>query len=888
MASAARLALAVLLLLGGCVGRPAGEPARSAPEGGDIPRIRPPDLVTRAPVRLDPNALPTGARAHFPAFDGDRFFVTLPATARDRLPATEVLAGTVEPVLRAVGFDPGIAALALPPSDGVTAPRASLKALALALDEEYASHPKLLRPRTRRMIEAFLGRTAADAELDRALQLGRGMTFRQFVHDIERAHIQYPFRQVVEGVPIEHAGVLATRWEGEGVTAVRGALVSRWVVANRRALAPGNAVAAAIRALGAVKGIEAVTSRDADDGPHLVLLPYGTDTGGAVRLRYAWRLIVHARALGQEGPFLVWVDTESRRLLKLEPLMAAVAAVGRVFNRDPGGGTRVASFEVDPALGGQYRLQKSGTMNRVDYQGPLVGGVDPDVGIGETTNGSSSNLANFDQAPIDDDASAMCASATNKGFQQVNVFATIFGHHRTVVGAGIFAPFPRFVWTPQVESPGAGCGAWWDMRFGVCGGYQDGACPNFSDGTANHANMTNFAHDNTVVAHEVGHSATWRLTIARPADWCGAATCQVPQGWGDFHDLADFWGAHLESSDCVGGWVARHVGGVNASHGCALHSENDSFPRLLRVPIPYAGAGDHFPEHRGVATGEYADGQIPGAALWAVRVGMRSKCRPSGLPQFTVRFQRALQLAGFLLESDSTDRGLYQRLYDLQVEMMDQWATSGAAGGPPAFAHNGAHTAGKVAAGFAAAGLFLIPWGCLDGNAASACPGGESGADAVIDIDDREPGDDLDSGGVIHPEVDFLRLGGPAPSFRVWTGPRYRLDGPGGAAALTGPAPCNREFEVEASTDPTFPSAATVTSGWQAVAPASSCYGEWVPDASQWTTLQAGGALSRVYYRVRTRDAAGGHVRLSTAPGNGLWTVPPPYAVLTVDGMSDY
>ena len=50
--------------------------------------------------------------------------------------------------------------------------------------------------------------------------------------------------------------------------------------------------------------------------------------------------------------------------------------------------------------------------------------------------------------------------------------------------------------------------------------------------------------------------------------------------------------------------------------------------------------------------------------------------------------------------------------------------------------------------------------------------------------------------------------------------------------------------------------------------------------------LQAGG--SRVYFRARTRDALDGNERVSTRPGGGLWTVPPPYAVITPDGRSDY
>ena len=66
------------------------------------------------------------------------------------------------------------------------------------------------------------------------------------------------------------------------------------------------------------------------------------------------------------------------------------------------------------------------------------------------------------------------------------------------------------------------------------------------------------------------------------------------------------------------------------------------------------------------------------------------------------------------------------------------------------------------------------------------------------------------------------------------------------------------------------------------------CYGTWTPTAAQWTALQAGGAGTRLYYRATTRNAVDANERISTQPGKGLWTVPPPYAVITVDGKSDY
>jgi hypothetical protein len=276
-----------------------------------------------------------------------------------------------------------------------------------------------------------------------------------------------------------------------------------------------------------------------------------------------------------------------------------------------------------------------------------------------------------------------------------------------------------------------------------------------------------------------------------------------------------------------------------------------------------------------------------------------SKSRLSGLPQFGVRLQRALMQTGFFGSApDTSDTGIYRLLYDLAIKMTDQWATSGSPFGAPAFQHDGPHTTNKVTAGFARAGIFLIPYQCLDGRSATkdptSCPSGENGGDAVVDIDDNDPSDDPVVNGVPQPEVDALRLGGPAPTFRVWTGPRYRLKGAKGASSITNPAPCNSRFRVEVSTDPSFPTGSTVGSAWRTVNrnPSSStlpaCYGEWTPSSADWTTLQAAGAGSRIYYRARTQDSGGKNDRWSTLPGNGLWTVPPPSAVITPTGQPDF
>jgi hypothetical protein len=897
------LALAPLVLaLGGCAGV-STKAIKTGPGPSEIvfPSVHTPDIKPGRAPAADLKALPPGARASLPSHDMGRIFMRIPPREAAKVSSPEVANDVIAPLLSAVKLQGGLKRLRAAPEAGLLQKRPELAGVAQLLATEYQGNERATRERTLDMVNAFLGKKPPTPDVEQNLLIARGMTFAQFKADIERQEITYPFLQVEGGVPIEHTLLLASRWEGQTVTSVRGTLIHRYSIGNTRPANDQQAVARAVDALAKLKGIDRVSRERVLDGPWLVLLPYGNDASGGVALRYAWRMVIEGVSHGRRVPFRLWSDAATGQILKMRPLVSDVTAVGSVWRRDPGTNAVLPrGFEVNSATGGQYTLQLDNVATRVDYLGD---GFDAsDVSISDSSGGSSATLANFSQAPINQGANAVCSSGGNVTFQQVHYFALFHQNWSQAVFHGIYTPFPTSPWNPRLESATAGCNAWSDMDFGACQGYYDAACPNYSSGGTSGDNYMNFAHDSTIVGHELAHNSVDRFTGGRPADWCGMAPCAIPLGWDTFHDLADAWADHFDNTNCLSGWTAKNLGGVDASNNCQGsrgHVEDGGLPRLHEVTVPFnpAAPGDHFPEHRDAATGDYADMQVPSAMLWQIREGMRSKCRPSGHPQYFVRFTRALKNTGFFGAPGGGDRGIYNYLQDLAVEMIEQWATSGLPGGPPAFAHNGNHTTNKVLAGFAKGGIFPIPSACIDGDNttldAAICPSGENGGEAVLDIDDNDLAEDLTVDGIAHPETDFLKLGGPAPTFHVWTGPRYRFSGTS-ARPVAGTAPCNTKFIVEAATDATFPAAFTVASGWinvdtdTSTAASPECYGTWTPSTAQWAALQAGGANTRVYYRARTRDAADGNERVSTEPGAGTWSVPPPYAVITTTGGSDY
>ena len=845
---------------------------------------------------------PSGDRlaGRLPVHDGDRFFVSLPAQSVEDVTATGIRATLLEPVLEAIGFSAGPPGLSMPPETGVPQIQADVRSIAAKIATEVDRHPPHQRERINTMLDVLLGHSVSDPSAEAAFEIITGMTSADLVANLERPGIDYVFRQMVDSVPIEHAGLIASRRESQSITTIRGALFDQFTVTNRPELDSSTAARMAMRALATRRGVAGIISTGNEDPPAQLLLPYSVTSSGSTELRHTYRMRLRVALIGgREGDVQAWVDAQSGDLLKLSPLFGDFNdAEGLAFDVDPGSGSVLTrTFEVDALPSGIANLQKAGVMTQVDQYGDGTFGVDEvSVMFGHPAYPPPTTaFVDFDVSPINDSANATCESGGNNLFQQVHVFANIHESHSQALALGVYTPFPGTLglsgdpptpWNPRTEfSSGANS----DMWFGVGGGYTNALCPNYSNGTTSiAANALNLGLDDTIIGHEMGHNVVKRLTESRPTDWCGVYPCMSSTGWTKFHDLADFWGDLYSNTNCAGGYTMKNLRGVNGSLNCINHDEEGGGPRLHEVTTPFdrTNPGDHFPEHRfSGRTGDYADGQIIAAALWQVMIGMNSLDPVTGKDQFATRLTRALKntgINGFSPADSDTDR--FRQMGELLEEMLDEWA----------LALGTTNTTNKLMSGFARAGKFLIPWQCIDGDIATtdavACPApyGENGADAVIDVDDNDLMDDVMDYTATWPEVDYIELSGPPPTFYVWTGPRYLLDGASGSATIPAVSRCNPDYQVELSNDPMF--SLVESSGWLTVDRTTSnaipdCWDEWTPTTTQWTNLTAGGHGAHVYYRVWTRDGPGNLDRWSYLPGVGLHTVDAPFVVLTTDGL---
>ncbi len=770
------------------------------------------------------------------------------------------------------------------------------------------------------------------------------------IHSLTAAERLIPNAPAV--VPIEHTGLRATAWEGNTVNSVTGRVFLRYKTANRVTISPADIEKVACLALEKQKiecGSKPILPIMAD----VVLIPYGKirdaianeDIAG---MRFAYRVQVEAKVQidGQprNGVFYLWLDAEDKtgQVLQLVPFTNAATATGEMIVRDPSTITAYPSaiyptvdFPIDDPSGTPsiYTLRLSRKFYRLDRY-PSQGSPDPEVAALtsvfsnpavpvfrewlDTLTTLANNPLNY-QCVYD-----QTTLYPGIFYEQIDLMATLTRRvQEALTTGGLLSPpdFPGgYPITVKFNNSIGGCYgvagggyiAGFDLTFGLCKRPSGVTCPVATPGT-------NPIHDHTIVSHELGHLLTWHQyrydplvpLPKRDPNWCDPTNIRQPLGTPStcpkpedpdtlFHDFADAWANHFEDTNCVGGWAAKDEGGADTRKNCLKHDEGDGLPRLSKVSAPNvidAGSKDSFPAHRALKTGAYANMQIAAAALWATREGIRSHLGPAlGPAEYFRGFVHTLQSTGWLGSGYSTredDLNVYRGLLDLEVKLANEWVKPTAS--------TTRFLLSKITAGFARAGLFMIPPTCIDGKPSTTlphyCPSGEDGGDAVIDIDDNDPANDERVFDVTHQNVDYLKRSGSEPTFLIWTGPTYTFYNASTnttpvMTATTASPPCNTEYKVEAATDAAF-TTNLVTGGWESLpTTGAKCFKWWPLNSAQWNALKGSSGETRVYYRVKTRKNSGAAELSSTSPAKGLFdvfgAVPPSYAVVNDTGISVY
>lgn len=399
------------------------------------------------------------------------------------------------------------------------------------------------------------------------------------------------------------------------------------------------------------------------------------------------------------------------------------------------------------------------------------------------------------------------------------------------------------------------------------------------------------AQDATIMTHEFAHVLMDGLLASRKDDWCGEGlACPVPLDSDIVHDLADGLSAVSNRSQWFGAWWGNDDPETK-------HNEHGGTIRKFEPAV------DHFPEHRdwdqiAYHSKGYADGQIGAAAIWAVTESMHGWGGEHGRAAFETALLNALP-SHFIPKAcrafeqgaecdypDDCDVDVYRYLHFLLNDLIRNDIAAGVS-----------VTSNKVAAGFAEAGIFLVPPGCIGATTSADpvdaandyCPSGPYGGDAVVNITD----DWLSNGSGNSPlEV---------PVFRVWTGPRFRFQGDRADVVEPSEMPCNPFYKITIANNPEFQhdESKGVLSRDTAWLEAEDCEATWShstdsnPDP-EWMAFWAKLAATspRAYYRVVTSDSnAANAPSLSSSqyPGKAFFNtldvpVDPPFAILNGTG----
>jgi len=445
----------------------------------------------------------------------------------------------------------------------------------------------------------------------------------------------FPFDQYYQEIPIENTSIRVVWRSDEGFTAITGRVFDKIDIGNSRVLTAAQAKDAAEEYVQKyTKLSEEITSE-----PRLVLLPYGET------FLFAWKMDVYA----VEGPYRIWIDAESGKVLQLLPQFFSDDALGLVFDPDPNGGTEEKAFEVDPPSGGQYYLKQSGVLD-VDNDGS-DGVCSGDLTIADDGSGT----ANFNVSPINGTVVDRVGSTNyNCRFQDVNAYAWIYNHIKTFVDVLGSSSIPALAVTVNASYNNAYAYPTTNaLKFGI-GNATTGTSTSCDD-------VFNSAVDATVVTHEFGH-------IVNHHNYGGTMSRNINEG------LADFWACSMFDTDTFGAFWGGN---------CAAPSQGGWVPRR-------AEAQDVFPEHRALSTSAYGDGQIVCWGLWNVR---REFNESSALGTFLINSNLLDAMATANSSGVSTD----QQVHDTFLNLLEQLA--------PLFSSS--RNIHKVLSGFARAGIFL-------------------------------------------------------------------------------------------------------------------------------------------------------------------------------------
>jgi hypothetical protein len=866
-----------------------------------------------APVKTSKQPLEgTGGRAAFPAFDGDTFFVTFPRkTLEGPVPTPEVRRLFIEPALRAVGFE-RLGQLSSPEA-GRALPGGNFSQLLAAVCQPSRGSESLS--------DEICGVLANQDQVERASAYVRralGQSLASLQREIGRGLEFWYFVQYEGEVPIEHKAVVALRYGGQQVSSVFGSFLNNYAPSNQVLMSGDAAVARGLPHLLQLENLDPLPATPApapDAGapsaalerPTLVLLPYGTvrSEGGSslTAVRYAYRAGLAALRPQKSGPgqrvgYTVWVDAETGQILKFDPDFNDASVQAQSWCRDPANNqfgdaeTCPVTFDITGDAMAP-RFLENASFARLQAVGSVPPSMSIAPGVTDLMNGGSAayGVCTFD--------------GSSSEFRQVSTFAQLNRGLTLVSAGGFFTPFPNGgKINVSIDSTQANSAvlSTLQLTFSNGEGMSSPECQNVTN------SQLNGAQDMTIVSHELAHLATLNLQNVLQTGCRSRCPTTNKKNRQFFHDYSDGYATMISRSPCIGGWMAKNVSAelqpnetptgdqAQLAESCMRGFEAGALPRLLVaendndivdstlyrpgrsfVGQPAGPSGfkqDAFPEHHELNQGEYADGQIVGAALWGTFRGVTSHSPLVGELALWGRINQGVLASGFTTRTcgnSCDDSTIYSAAREFLFHVANGWLGS-----------EGNQDANKLLSAFARAGIFLVPVSCFDGDAAVVntalsglpldahfCPDGEVAADAIVDFydgDNRDLDGEQFSGVVLH-EDDYARPDDTA-YFRVWTGPNFIFNG---KVAVQGDRRCNTNYVIEYwPEDPAVPGSMFSSDAHQELPGTTvDCYARVaIPNFSQLGT-------GPIRYRVRTftpTDGAGeANVRWSTEPGFGLW-----------------